>query len=502
MVLRGGLAAADSPAAGIARRDPRPRGSAGSRAPGATGNFLPRRRRRHAAVLGPRRRGGRAAACGRRHEAEDPGSRRLRGARGVDAGRSRGAGFLPGSEILLAAGAQEFAEAVARLLADPTARRSQAAAARARVEGQYDWRSIGRGFARGFPACLHDRGRRGARDPLAPPGCWSYLLYPAVIEQLSRRAPEASPRGGEPGSLEVILSAADEEDVMWPRRESSRAGGGGASLHLDRMRRLPGSNGEVGRRRPRWMRASRGVSGKAREGGRPERFRRGLAADVLVFTDANTRFEPGAVRRLAEAFDDPAVGAVCGRLVLESAASGRTSETAFWAWETGIKEAEGRLGVCLGANGAIYAARRAWIEPLPAGTILDDFLIPARIAAKGKESRLRRRRRGPRGGGAGRGRPGGAALPDRGGSRTDPQTGSLALRPAPRRPALLRFLLAKGRALVRSGPRARLRSCRPWATPDCVLSERPFLAGPPCSCCPSARARACRVSPAGSMISA
>ncbi len=45
-------------------------------------------------------------------------------------------------------GAQEFAGAVARLLADPAARRSLAAAARARVERQYDWRSIGRRFAR------------------------------------------------------------------------------------------------------------------------------------------------------------------------------------------------------------------------------------------------------------------------------------------------------------------------------------------------------------------
>ncbi len=79
------------------------------------------------------------------------------------------------------------------------------------------------------------------------------------------------------------------------------------------------------------------------------------------------------------------MGAACGRLVLERAAGGGTSETVFWDRETRVKEAEGRLGVCLGANGAIYAARRSWIEPLPAATALDDFLIPARIARKGKK---------------------------------------------------------------------------------------------------------------------
>src|SRR6185369_11673419 len=109
------------------------------------------------------------------------------------------------------------------------------------------------------------------------------------------------------------------------------------------------------------------------------------SADVLVFTDANTLFDPGAVAELSRAFRDPAVGAVCGRLVLENAASGGGAEAVFWDRETRTKEAEGRLGVCLGANGAVYAARRAWIEPLPAGSAMDDFLIPARIARRGRK---------------------------------------------------------------------------------------------------------------------
>jgi polysaccharide biosynthesis protein PslH len=60
---------------------------------------------------------------------------------------AEGLEFVPGEEILLPAGAEDFAAAVARLLADAGARRSQAAAARRRVERQYDWRGIGRRFA-------------------------------------------------------------------------------------------------------------------------------------------------------------------------------------------------------------------------------------------------------------------------------------------------------------------------------------------------------------------
>jgi cellulose synthase/poly-beta-1,6-N-acetylglucosamine synthase-like glycosyltransferase len=106
-----------------------------------------------------------------------------------------------------------------------------------------------------------------------------------------------------------------------------------------------------------------------------------------VFTDANTRFDPDAVRALVSAFEDPEVGAVCGRLVFERGATAReTPESVFWDRETRLKEAEGALGVCLGANGAIYAARRDLVQPLPEDTTsMDDFLIPARVARAGRQ---------------------------------------------------------------------------------------------------------------------
>ncbi len=214
---------------------------------------------------------------------------------------------------------------------------------------------------------------------------WSYLLYPAMIENLSRRSRREPSRGGEPASLEVLLSAADEEAVIAQRIENllaqETAVTMGVAIGCDGCR---DRTGEVAR-------AS--LRGKGRVVEFPERrgkaavlndLVRESAADVLVFTDANTRFEPGAVRALAEAFADPAVGAACGKLVLEPGAPEAPPEGAFWDRETRMKEAEGSLGVCLGANGAIYAARRSLIQPLPPGAVLDDFLIPSRIARPGK----------------------------------------------------------------------------------------------------------------------
>ncbi len=108
-------------------------------------------------------------------------------------------------------------------------------------------------------------------------------------------------------------------------------------------------------------------------------------AQMLVFTDANTRFEQGAVRALLEALAAPGVGAACGRLLFETPAGARaTPEAAYWDRETRVKEAEGALGACLGANGGIYAARRALVDPLPPDTTsMDDFLIPVRVARAG-----------------------------------------------------------------------------------------------------------------------
>jgi glycosyltransferase involved in cell wall biosynthesis len=60
---------------------------------------------------------------------------------------AEGLDFVNGEEILLRDNPAEFAEAVGGLLADRGARRRQAAAARDRVERQYDWRAIGERFA-------------------------------------------------------------------------------------------------------------------------------------------------------------------------------------------------------------------------------------------------------------------------------------------------------------------------------------------------------------------
>jgi len=217
---------------------------------------------------------------------------------------------------------------------------------------------------------------------------WSYLVYPPLVARMAARAGRAAAAaGGGSPRIEVVISAADEERVIGARVANLLAQEAPGPLSI-----TIGCDGSAD-----------GTAAAAREAGGervrvvafPERrgkasvlndLVRASSADLLVFTDANTAFEPGAVSALAAAFADPDVGAVCGRLRFETAPGARgTPEAVYWDRETALKEAEGALGVCLGANGGIYAARRELVTPLPPDTTsMDDFLIPVRVARSGR----------------------------------------------------------------------------------------------------------------------
>lgn len=107
--------------------------------------------------------------------------------------------------------------------------------------------------------------------------------------------------------------------------------------------------------------------------------------DLVVLTDANVMLERGALRALSRRFREPGVGAVVGRLRLFNPTRREFEESLYWKYETAIKYYEGKHGCVLGANGGIYAIRRILFSPLPPDTIVDDFVIPVRIAARGWE---------------------------------------------------------------------------------------------------------------------
>jgi cellulose synthase/poly-beta-1,6-N-acetylglucosamine synthase-like glycosyltransferase len=114
----------------------------------------------------------------------------------------------------------------------------------------------------------------------------------------------------------------------------------------------------------------------------------GLAqGEVLVMTDANSHFERDAIRRLVQPLRDEEVGLVCGRLRLHSPMGAPVAESAYWKLESLLKLYESRRGCVMGANGGIYAVRKHLFMPLPAGTVVDDFVAALRVLESGHEVR-------------------------------------------------------------------------------------------------------------------
>ncbi|MGB0037728.1 MAG: hypothetical protein WBQ00_02450, partial [Terriglobales bacterium] len=77
--------------------------------------------------------------------------------------------------------------------------------------------------------------------------------------------------------------------------------------------------------------------------------------------------------------------AASGELMLGDPASGETGKGMglYWRVEKKIREMESASGSVAGATGSIYCARRALLDPLPEGTILDDVLLPMQVVRRG-----------------------------------------------------------------------------------------------------------------------
>jgi poly-beta-1,6-N-acetyl-D-glucosamine synthase len=104
--------------------------------------------------------------------------------------------------------------------------------------------------------------------------------------------------------------------------------------------------------------------------------------DILVFSDANTMYEANAIQKLVRHFADTKIGGVCGKLHLinPNDNSGGKGETLYWDYENRLKFFESRFQTVLGANGAIYALRRALYRALPENkVIMDDFIAPLKV---------------------------------------------------------------------------------------------------------------------------
>jgi len=106
--------------------------------------------------------------------------------------------------------------------------------------------------------------------------------------------------------------------------------------------------------------------------------------EVLVFSDANAFYHPDAIRKLVRNFANPEVACVCGELIynIDGAGAG-ASERLYWDYEKFMKQRESDLSSVIGANGSIYAVRRADYVEIDRD-LISDFVEPMTLVLRRK----------------------------------------------------------------------------------------------------------------------
>jgi glycosyltransferase involved in cell wall biosynthesis len=107
-----------------------------------------------------------------------------------------------------------------------------------------------------------------------------------------------------------------------------------------------------------------------------------LETDIIVYSDADSMYEPNAIRRLVARFDED-VGCVVGELRYRN--YGVEAESAYRRLEQLIKRLEPRVSSIVGGNGSIYAVRRDSYVPLPPDQI-SDFAEPLAVVRNGERA--------------------------------------------------------------------------------------------------------------------
>lgn len=103
--------------------------------------------------------------------------------------------------------------------------------------------------------------------------------------------------------------------------------------------------------------------------------------EIIVFSDANSMYEPDAIERIVEKFSDN-VGCVVGELKYRSE-SDVEGESVYWRYESWIKRLESQFHSLVTGNGSIYAIKSTNYVPQPANAV-SDFTGPLSVLRQGK----------------------------------------------------------------------------------------------------------------------
>ncbi len=188
---------------------------------------------------------------------------------------------------------------------------------------------------------------------------YAQVGYPLLLELLGRlrraRKPDRQPAAGDEPDVTLVIAAHREADVIATKVANARV----LDWPAHKLQVIVACDGSPDDTPARARAAGADVvlelpwGGKVRAQDAAVEQARG---ELLVFSDANALWEPGALRALVAPFADPRVGYACGqvRFVNEG---GTNQEGLYWRYEMAIRARESQLASVTAGNGAIYAVR-------------------------------------------------------------------------------------------------------------------------------------------------
>jgi cellulose synthase/poly-beta-1,6-N-acetylglucosamine synthase-like glycosyltransferase len=106
--------------------------------------------------------------------------------------------------------------------------------------------------------------------------------------------------------------------------------------------------------------------------------------DIVIFSDATTKYNRDAIKKIVQNYADPEVGAVSGRYeyINPTGAPVGIGTILFWKYENFIKSMQTRIRTITGCCGCIYSVRKEAYVPLPPD-IISDLVEPLKIIQRG-----------------------------------------------------------------------------------------------------------------------
>jgi biofilm PGA synthesis N-glycosyltransferase PgaC len=216
---------------------------------------------------------------------------------------------------------------------------------------------------------------------------YTYLGYPVLVGLLATCRPRPIRKSGIRPRVSFIIAAYNEEKHLRNKLRDTLS----LDYPRDKLEIIVAADGsDDGTAAIAREFEDQGVRlvHKAGREGKSAALNRAVAqatGEILLFSDANTVYNPDAVKALVSNFADATVGGVCGRKILITAADREATEgeTAYWGYESRLKEYESRLGSIVTADGEIFAMRRALYAPIPAPVVHDDMYLSVMVVHRG-----------------------------------------------------------------------------------------------------------------------